>query len=146
MINPAAIYRFKQLEAVEAILTNSNEYHYRKICRWFSKEYSTPLMEVYKMPWDFVLQNYYESFLETRPYNEVYDLAVQDYLPEMAEEYEKELQEFADSLVDEQEQTLERKEKQQSLDKKPSSEQEEVKEEEVEIEPINLNFGDDEDL
>jgi hypothetical protein len=34
---------------------------YRSICRWFSREFSTPLKTVLDYPYEFVLQNYYEE-------------------------------------------------------------------------------------
>jgi len=129
-----------QLKALEGILLKTPEYYYRKICRWYSKEFSTPLKGVYDLPMDFVLEHYYESFLEKNSYNEVFDIAVQEYLPEIAAEEDKAAQEYADSLVEEQEKTLKLKEKSQSLDKKPHSDSNKKAEEEIKIDPINLNF------
>lgn len=41
-----------------------DDYHYRYIFRQYSEFFSTPLHEVYDLPLDFVLQNYYEARYE----------------------------------------------------------------------------------
>ena len=53
-------------------------YFYRKICRWYSREFSTPLHEVEKLPITDVLTHYYESHYE--------DLMGADRLEDLEEE------------------------------------------------------------
>jgi hypothetical protein len=113
-----------QLEAIEGNLTKSFPYFERKIKRWYSKTFSTPLHEVNELPWDWILLNYYEDAIENQSYNEVFDLAVREYLPEFVKEIEDEDEEFANSLVEEQRRTLrakKEKEQRQSLDKEVGS-------------------------
>jgi len=40
------------------------EYSYRKICRWYSREFSTPLQAVYEMSEETVLMTYFEDVYE----------------------------------------------------------------------------------
>jgi len=42
----------------------SDDYGYRKICREYSKKFATPLMEVYALPVEHVLQAFYEEMYE----------------------------------------------------------------------------------
>lgn len=105
------IYYAQQLKAVKAILEESDEFFYRKICRWYSKEFNTELTEVYKLPFPFLLQHYYEDRLDEMDYNELYDFACAELLPEFMKQREDEDQAFADSLIEEQKRTLEAKAK-----------------------------------
>lgn len=111
-------YKYKQLDAVDAILNNRIDYFQRKVCRWFSKEFNTPLEAVYTLPWDFVIQNYYEGLIEQMRASEVYDIAVTEFCPDLMEEEDRLAQEFADSLLEKQTKQLKKKGiKNQSLDK-----------------------------
>lgn len=56
---------FETLNALQVLALHSVEYptyedSYRAICRWFSKEFSTPLKEVEEMADEYVLKHYYE--------------------------------------------------------------------------------------
>jgi hypothetical protein len=53
-----------QLQAMKAVVTPDDEALYRYVCRWFSSKFATPLMDVYDMPIDFVLQHYFEDMYE----------------------------------------------------------------------------------
>lgn len=118
------LYRAYQLEAAEKILEPDESAYFRKICRWYSKNFHTPLFQVYKLPIDHVLTNYYESTMEDIPYNDLIDLTVQDFLPELAEQEEDGNDAYAKALEEEQQLTLDKKNpkiakianKQQSLD------------------------------
>lgn len=103
-------YKFKQLEAIDNILNKDDIYFQRKLYRWFSTTYNTPLLEVYELDWDFVLTHYYEANLEKLGYNEVLSLAKDDYLTEFMEENDEEAQKFVESLLGEQEETIKKKE------------------------------------
>lgn len=92
-----------QLLAIEGRLSNTIDAFERRVRRWFSKEHSTPYLDTFKIPWDELLLHYYESSLSTRTYNQIFDLAVEEYLPEFIEQAEKEAQDFADSLLKQQE-------------------------------------------
>lgn len=123
------IYQYLQTEAIGGVLTSSDLAFFRKVCRWYSKEFSTPLhvvMEGSVIPWDEVLLHYYEEQIEDMPFNAVYDIACQDFLPDLAEEFEKENEEYAQALVEEQKRTLEKKkkrdEKKAKVAKKPQKE------------------------
>lgn len=50
-----------QILAMEAVLSDTDEYRMRDICRWYSGEFSTPLHIVEDLPFEYVLQHYYEA-------------------------------------------------------------------------------------
>jgi len=118
-------YKFKQLEAISNILLPTDSYFFRKVCRWYSKTFSTKLNEVYDMDWDYILTHYYESSLEEISYNNLIDIVKDEFVPELKEQEDKEADEFAKSLEEEQAQTL--------INKKIKA---------PEIKPINLKFDD----
>lgn len=48
--------------AMEAVLSDTDEYRLRQVCRWFSETYHTPLAVVEtELPIEYVLQHYYET-------------------------------------------------------------------------------------
>jgi succinate dehydrogenase flavin-adding protein (antitoxin of CptAB toxin-antitoxin module) len=53
-----------QLRATLAILKPDREAWKRYICRWYSKEFHTPLDQVYDLPMEFILTNYFEAAVE----------------------------------------------------------------------------------
>jgi len=53
-------YEQLRLISLRNVLSDDNEYHLRYIARWYSREFSTPLHEVYDLPIDFLLSEYYE--------------------------------------------------------------------------------------
>jgi len=63
-------------------------------------------MECKEVQWDEILTHYYENQMEEIGYNQVFELAVRDYIPELAAEAEEEDKEFAKSLVKEQKASL----------------------------------------
>lgn len=155
------IYQFLQTEAIAGILNSSDMAFFRKVCRWYSREFSTPLHEVMEgkyISWDDVLLHYYENQMEEMPFNAIYDIACQDFIPELAEQYEQENEEYAQALVEEQQRTLEAKKKRDAkkakVEEKPQNEEQtETSETEKPLKPdsmpkppeMNLTF-DDEDV
>lgn len=105
-LNPAVVTQNAQLKALESVLLKTHEFFERKVRRWFSKQYSTPYMDTFNIPWEELLLHYYEAGIESLTYNEVYDLAVTEYLPEFVNEIEEEDDLFAQSLVKEQDATV----------------------------------------
>jgi hypothetical protein len=103
------IYLLKQTEAISDRLNNSDILFYRKICRWYSRTFFTPLhmvMDGQTIPWDIVLQHYYDNNIERLSYNEVLELAKREYLPGLKEEVEKEDEELDKELEKEQEENI----------------------------------------
>ncbi|MDD5650849.1 MAG: hypothetical protein PHF86_10620 [Candidatus Nanoarchaeia archaeon] len=116
------ICKLEIFKAVEAFLLKTDMLFERKIRRWYSRTFFTPLKEVYNLSWQFILQNYYESLLEKKSYNEIIDLASQDLLTELIEESEKEADDFANSeeLLEEQREGLNKiLKKEEKIVKKP---------------------------
>ena len=98
-----------QLLAIEGRLENTMDAFERKIRRWFSKEHATPYLDTFKFPWDELLLHYYESNLANKSFNEVFDLAVEEYLPDFVQAAEEADQAYAESLLEEQAATLKAK-------------------------------------
>jgi len=136
-------YTFAQTEAISEALEYSDMGFFRKVCRWFSSTFHMPLNEVMngdKITWDSVLLHYYESNLEKVNYNQIYDIACEEYLPELAEQNERENQEIADSYIIEQKRTLNVKNKkvvEKVVEKKPEQDR-------MKVSPINMIFEDEE--
>jgi len=108
-------YKYLQLRAIDSIFNPNDTYFQRKICRWYSKEYSTPLKQVLVMSFDEVLIHYYENQFETIPHNDLIDIMIDDHLPELSSEKDDDVDEWVENLELEQAASLERKEKKQSL-------------------------------
>jgi len=145
------IYQYLQTEAIGGTLTNSDINFYRKVCRWYSKTFHTPLhivMDGKTIQWDEILTHYYEEQMEEIPYNAVYEIACKDYIPELAEEMEAEDAAYAESLVEEQRKTLEAKKKREKKKQLKQPKKEEKQEDEQIDQPkekppeMKLNFGD----
>lgn len=112
MKNRVTIYEALQTQAICDILSQSDLYFFRKVCRWYSQKFHTPLHQVLSgnvVGWDEVLLHYYESQMEGLSHNQLYDLAVSEYAPELADILEEENQEFADALIEEQKKTIAKK-------------------------------------
>lgn len=104
-----ALYQALQVEAVFNALTNNAAFFERKVRRWFSKNYNTPLQDTYNLNWSDILIHYYESALEDKDKNQIFDLAMDNYLPEFMNRKEEEDAAFAQSLLEEQKRTLVKK-------------------------------------
>lgn len=108
-------FEYLQLKALDCIFNPTDEYLQRKICRWYSKEFNTPLKDVYSIPFDEILTHYYESKFENIPYNDLIDILIEDFLPELSIEKDEENEKWIKELEQEQEQTLKANKKRQSL-------------------------------
>jgi len=145
------LYKSIQIKAIESVLDSDDAYSYRKICRWYSKTFHTPLQDVYKLDFEHVLSNYYESTFEEIPYNDLYDIAIEDFIPELAEQNNEDAEQYAKDLEAEQIRTLERKARREgktvqpivskpAMTKNQRVQQEAVKAKEEEI---NIAFDDE---
>jgi hypothetical protein len=105
------IYDIYQLKALNSVLNKNFDYFERKVRRWYSKNFYTALDRVYTLSWDFVLKNYYEAMIEQLPYNEIYDLACKEFLPEITEIEDKKEAEYMKELEAEQEAGLKKQSK-----------------------------------
>ena len=148
----SSIYQILQTEAIAGTLVNSDVAFFRKVCRWYSKEFNTPLhlvMEGKIIQWDEVLLHYYEDQMEDLPFNSIYDIACQDFIPELADQYEKENEEYAQALLEEQQRTIEAKKKRDAKKKQLKQPKKEEKQEPEQIDQpkppeMNLRFDDEE--
>jgi hypothetical protein len=141
-----SVYLPLQVEAIFNALTNNPAFFERKVRRWYSKNFNTPLQDTFSLPWDEILIHYYESTLEDRSFNELYDIAIDNYLPEFVNRREEEAAAFAESLVKEQQETLKKKQAQsKGRAKKAQKTKTEAnnKAPEMNLEEMSLSFNDD---
>lgn len=96
------IYKHFKLKALDSTLDPDDGYIYRKICRWYSTNFATPLHKVYKLPVQQILINYYEASLEKVKHNDVIDIAIEDFFPQMLEQQEQDDEAFLKALEEEQ--------------------------------------------
>lgn len=66
-----------QLQAMRAIISPNDAALYRYVCRWYSSKFATPLLDVYDIPTDFVLQQYFEDLFENMSKKERYDRTIE---------------------------------------------------------------------
>lgn len=144
-----SIYDFLHFKTLSDGLNKSDMAFFRKVCRWYSTNFHTPLhivMECKEVQWDEILLHYYEDQIEEIPFNSLYDIACQEYIPEFAEQFEEENQAFADALVEEQRRDLERKKRREGKKEKlaPATTNKKVEKSKAEPKSINLNFEEEE--
>jgi hypothetical protein len=72
-----------EILALKSVALKDPEYFTRKVCRYYSEKFHTPLAEVYALPWAFVFTNYIEHIIETNnSREEIYNIAVDVFYPE----------------------------------------------------------------
>jgi hypothetical protein len=72
-----------EILALKSVALKDSEYFTRKVCRYYSEKFHTPLAEVFNLPWAFVFTNYIEHILETNnTREEIYNIAVDVFYPE----------------------------------------------------------------
>lgn len=132
------LYDLAQMEAIENVLDPTDAYIHRRICRWYSKTFHTPLHEVFKLDLYDVLTHYYEATMEEFEPNDLYDKAIADFMPDLAERQDQEAEDYAKSLEAEQVRTLAKKgNKTQSLNKDSTINQS------PQPEDVSLSFDDE---
>lgn len=89
--------------ALKAIALKDPEYFTRRICRYYSEKFHTPLLEVMNLPWPFVFTHYLEHVIESNnSRKEIYDLAIDLCYPEMSNDDEEEIQDWIRRIEDEE--------------------------------------------
>lgn len=106
-----SIYEYYHLDSIENKLLRSDIAFERKVRRWFAKEYNQLVKNTYKLPWTEIVAEYYDSQIEQSEYNTIYEIAENQYLPEVAEAREESDQAYADSLIEEQKRSMKKTEK-----------------------------------
>jgi hypothetical protein len=138
---PYNLFNYGYLSAIDDTLEKSDQYHERRIRREYSTTFHTPLHEVYKLSLSFVLQNYYEHLLQTKKPHELKEI-IAEVIPELNKKIEDENQDFAESLVELQKQSIQKKSK-----PTPKLGQDPDKEQSLVVEPkqpdMNLQFSDE---
>lgn len=72
-----------EILALKSVALKDLEYFTRKVYRYYSEKFHTPLAEVYNLPWAFVFTNYIEHIIETNNTKEdIYNIAVDIFYPE----------------------------------------------------------------
>lgn len=137
-----SVYESLQVEAIYNAVTNNDGFFERKVRRWFSKNYNTPLMDTYEVPWSDILIHYYESLLENNTFNQNFEIMTARYLPELVDQKDAEDAAFAQSLVEEQRRTLKKKKAKTKVKLKKPAEAPKRKPEGEPEEVMNLQFDD----
>lgn len=86
--------KYSIIKAFYNISHNETDYLYRKICRYYSSTFHTPLPTVLKLPTGHVLLNYYEHLLENRTDEEFFNSLIESLRPDLVEQEEADIQEF----------------------------------------------------
>jgi hypothetical protein len=101
---------FKEMKeiALANVSQPDSEYFYRKVCRWFSKTFHTPLSEVYKLSFDDILLAYFEEGYEKLSDSEdgeeaIYVDMVKAVDPEYDEKEEEAIEDFIEMVEAEEE-------------------------------------------
>lgn len=128
-----------EILALRATYVKDSEYFERKVRRYYSEKFHTPLYDVYTLPWPFVFTNYLEHVLETNNSpEELQTLVTEICYPERNEE--KELEKRIKEIEAEEEakrQAKKQKEESTNIEKKTES-----KNPHIEEPDINMGVGD----
>jgi len=92
-------YELAQTEALFDVLNKSNAYFFRRIVRWYSTTFHTPLHIVESLPWYEILQHYYESQYEKMNETELLEL-LQELIPALADQKEKDMDDFMKEVME----------------------------------------------
>jgi CheY-like chemotaxis protein len=125
-----AIYE-SYIFALNSSFERDETYHYRWVCREYSKRFHTPLNEVYDLPIVHVAQNVYEDILQDNDPEELLEKAysvvypdsedeIEEYINEILEE-EKAKQEVKAASLGQNDQSLPKVESSQPKSSLPSS-------------------------
>ena len=126
-----------ELLAVKSVALKDPEYFQRRICRYYSEKFHTPLMEVYKLPWAFVFNNYIEHLIENNNNKEdIYNLAIDICYPEKREQEEQEIEDWIKDIEAKEE--IKRKERQQKKEQQKIDTKEVHKNPHIENEEIHM--------
>jgi hypothetical protein len=114
-----------EILALKSVALKDAEYFTRKVCRYYSEKFHTPLMEVYKLPWAFVFTNYIEHIIETNNTKEdIYNIAIDVFYPEKKrvktfmgefENEEQEIQAWINKIESEEQEKRDKKSVKQEL-------------------------------
>jgi len=105
------------IKSFYSVGTDTEDYLYRKACRYYSEKFSTPLMEVLKLSQVHVFLNYYESILDTKTDEEFFDAYIENLRPDLIKENEEEINKIVD-IINKREAN-----RKQSLPKAPKQEE-----------------------
>jgi len=89
--------------SIQELLLKEPEYFARKVYRYYSKNFHTPLAEVYKLPWTFVFTHYLEHLVEQKQQSDIFDIAMEVCYPEYIEAEEEAIQRRIREIEEEEE-------------------------------------------
>lgn len=142
-----------EIIALKSIALNDPEYFTRKVYRYYSENFYTPLAEVYKLPWGFVFNNYLEHIIEkNNSKDDLYDLCVDMIYPEKKKvknflgEFDNEEQELQAWIEKIERESNEKSNKENPHTKKdvPVNENPQTTEEEISLNMSNFKHLEDE--
>lgn len=136
-------YKYLQLKAINDIFNSDDLYFQRKICRWYSKEFSTPLEKVFQIPFDLILIHYYETEFEKIPKNDLIDILTNDFIDELSPENDEELDALMKRLEKEQEIALKKRQSLNNQDTSVVEHQSSTSNKSLQPEDIEMSFEDE---
>jgi primosomal protein N' len=116
-------YKKIQGLALSSVYEGDLLYFQRKVCRWYSEKYHTPLHQVFDIPWEFVLTCYYEDSFEKMKEEDLEYEVKSTFANEVLQTEEEENQAFALELERKlKERQKAKNNKSESLDKQDQKE------------------------
>lgn len=126
------IYELSQIQAAHDVLNKTDLYFHRKVCRWYSHQFHTPLHSVInslEVEWSEILTHYYEYHYDKMEHNELLKVAKQ-FLPDIVKEEEQSEDDFISNLLEQdriKKQSLNKSTPKSILQNSPTTISEEVK-------------------
>jgi hypothetical protein len=131
-----------ELLAIKSIALKDPEYFHRRVCRYYSEKFHTPLMEVYELPWAFVFTNYLEHLVEANNDKEdIYNLAIDICYPEKRVDEEEEIQDWIKRIEEEEEAKREARKNKMEEEKAAKENKEEAGEKNPRIDDEEIHMG-----
>lgn len=131
-----------ELLAIKSIALKDPEYFHRRVCRYYSEKFHTPLMEVYELPWAFVFTNYLEHLVEANNDKEdIYNLAIDICYPEKRVDEEEEIQDWIKRIEEEEEAKREARKNKMEEEKAAKENKEEPGEKNPRIDDEEIHMG-----
>lgn len=87
--------------AIASVLDRDQEFYYRSICRAYSQAFHTPLHEVFDLPQEIVLTNYFEHAADQLSEEDLEETVERILNPDKTEEEEEDIQRFIGKVLEE---------------------------------------------
>jgi hypothetical protein len=110
------IYLLLKTQALHDTINKTDAYFYRKIIRWYSNTFHTPLKQVETLDWYEILQHYYEHNYDQLNNNDLVNL-IKQTVPQLDKQEQDSFEEWIKQVQEQANKEQALKEQKQSLDK-----------------------------